>query len=94
MCSTQAENSSRKLRLQVSLVSGRAHKETGNRNFREALSDSGERMELNGAAQIEETGTQPSKPVLSQLRCRVVFLVSAVLMYFCDSLASLDCTKG
>jgi hypothetical protein len=56
-------------------------------NFWELLSEWVEHLELNGAAQIEETATncnatrrrltksttrQLSKPVLSQLRCRVV----------------------
>jgi hypothetical protein len=42
----------------VSLVRARAHKETGNRNFRELLSDCVEHIELTGAAQIEETAKQ------------------------------------
>jgi hypothetical protein len=56
----------------------------GNLNLRELLSARVEHMELNGAAQIEETATQlggrlrnstsrqRSKPVFQQLRCRVV----------------------
>jgi hypothetical protein len=40
-------------------VLGRGHtEETGKCNFRELLSDWVEHVELNGAAQIEETATQ------------------------------------
>jgi hypothetical protein len=66
-------------------------------------------MELNGATQIEETATQlqrnsrktekPNSQATEQASLLIValsrsFLVSAVLTYFCDSLASLYGTKG
>jgi hypothetical protein len=62
-------------------------------------------MELNGAAQIEETATQLQRNSLKteKLNSQATeqaslltvtlppsFLVSAVLTYFCDSLVSLD----
>jgi predicted amidohydrolase len=66
-------------------------------------------MELHGAAQIDETTTQLQRnarkteklnsQATEQASLLIVVLprsclVSAVLAYFCDSLASLDGTKG
>jgi hypothetical protein len=78
-------------------------------NFRELLSDWVERVELNGAAQTEETATQlqrnsrKTKELNYQATEQVSlltaalqrsFLVSAVLWCFCDSFVSLDGRKS
>jgi hypothetical protein len=76
-----------------------------NRNFRKLLSDWVEHVELNGAAQIEETATQLAEVWETQLPGNWAsqsshsalprsFLVSAVLTCFCDSFVSFDGMKG
>jgi hypothetical protein len=71
--------------------------ETGNRNFRDMLSDWDEHVERNGAAQIEETATQLAGDWETQLNSQATvqanvltvalqrsFLISAVVTCFHD----------
>jgi hypothetical protein len=54
--------------ITLSMLLGPGHtKETGNRNFRELLSHWVEQVELNGAAQTEETATQIAEEWDTQL---------------------------
>jgi hypothetical protein len=84
-------------------------KETGNRSFRDLLSDWVERILLNGAGQIEQTATQlqrnsreteklnsqaTEQTSLLTVVLQRSYLVSAVLTCFCDSFASLDGAQG